>query len=162
MLLYNSLSPSETDSQFKGNSFPRINIIYLPHDLFIGTSPVEVEAAEKGRKRFAGQEVLHGLRDLGEELLTTGAESFLALRDQRIVQDVDYLRTLPLQVLLEQLFRQIDAVFVQLNLVFFDRVQEEVVAMIGWLLVLAELSEEQPPDRLLVHHIAVPDVCPIS
>jgi len=154
------LSRSQNQILIEKNSFLRIYIIYLPHNLFIGTSPVEVETAEEGREWLASQEVFHGLRDLGEELFAAGAESFLALRDQGIVQNVDYLRTLPLQVLLEQFFRQIDAILVQLNLVFLDRVQKEIVAVIGWFFILAELSKEQPPNWLLVHHITVPDVYP--
>lgn len=74
--------------------------------------PIEVETAEEGREWFASKEVLHSLRDLDEELFAAGVESFLALRNQGVVQDIDYFRTLPLQVLFEQSFRQFDAIFI--------------------------------------------------
>jgi len=86
--------------------------------------PIEIKAAEEGREWFPREEVLHGLRHLEEQLLAASIESLLALRDQGIVENVDHLRALPLQVLVEQLRRQLGAVLVQFDLVLLNRVQE--------------------------------------
>ena len=52
---------------------------------FFDTLPVEVEAREKEREGFAGEKVLHRLRDIDEELLAAGPETLLALSDERII-----------------------------------------------------------------------------
>lgn len=47
--------------------------------------PIEIKAGLESWKRFAGEEVFHGLRDLHKELLAASAEPLLTLGDQRIV-----------------------------------------------------------------------------
>lgn len=38
-------------------------------------------------------------------------------------------------------------------------VEEHIVAMVLWFGILAELTEEQPSDRLLIYYIVVPYIC---